>query len=245
MSGGRHAGTRESAERSVIQPMPECWSRIGVAGDRSCPELEQFIHCRNCPVLAEAARGFFDRDAPDGYLEQWAAILERPEEQADPDAVSMLVFRIGPEWLSLETESLVEVTEMRPLHGVPHRRGGVLEGIVNIRGQLQLTVSLPRLLGLDVEPPRHATAGQPEADIGSGPVPRLLVVEHGGWRWVFAVDEVAGVHSVPKSALRAVPATVGQAGERRAKALVDWQDEVVGLLDTVRLFENLDEAVGS
>ena len=37
-------------------PVPECWRVIGVTGDRSCPELERFIHCRNCPVLAEAAR---------------------------------------------------------------------------------------------------------------------------------------------------------------------------------------------
>ena len=62
-------------ETSVTQPMPECWRVIGVSGDRSCPELEQFIHCRNCPVLAEAARSFFDRAAPEGYLDAWRAIL--------------------------------------------------------------------------------------------------------------------------------------------------------------------------
>jgi len=33
-----------------------CWRRIGVSGDRSCPELAQHVHCRNCPVYAGAAQ---------------------------------------------------------------------------------------------------------------------------------------------------------------------------------------------
>ena len=68
---------------------------IGVTGDRSCPELERFIHCRNCPVLAEAARSFFDRPAPEGYLDAWRAILEEPETAIEADSVSFLVFRIA------------------------------------------------------------------------------------------------------------------------------------------------------
>ncbi len=43
----------------------DCWNRIGVNGDRSCPELTSFVHCRNCPVFAAAARSFFDRPAPE------------------------------------------------------------------------------------------------------------------------------------------------------------------------------------
>ena len=53
----------------------DCWHRIGVSGDRSCPELNAFIHCRNCPVFAAAARTFFDRPAPEGYLADWSRWL--------------------------------------------------------------------------------------------------------------------------------------------------------------------------
>lgn len=226
-------------QRHIEPPMPECWSKIGVAGDRSCPELEGFIHCRNCPVLAEAARSFFDREPPEGYLETWSEILQAPEEETESDAVSMLIFRLGREWLSLATPLLVEVTEMKPLHTIPHRQGGVLEGIVNIRGQLQLCVSLTRLLGIDVEPelavPQETLAPLAAATSSN----RLLVIEDGEERWVIAVDEVAGVHAVPRSMLRSVPATVGQAGSRHAEALVDWRDTVVGFLDGARLLEHL------
>ncbi len=232
-------GTAAHERRHIEPPMAECWSKIGVAGDRSCPELEGFIHCRNCPVLAEAARSFFDREPPEGYLETWSEILQTPEEETESDAVSMLIFRVGTEWLSLATPLLVEVTEMKPLHTIPHRRGGVLEGIVNIRGQLQLCVSLMRLLGIDAEP-KLAVPQEPLSPLlGDTSTKRLLVIEDGEERWVVAVDEVAGVHAVPRSLLRSVPATVGQAGSRHAEALVDWRDTVVGFLDGDRLIEHL------
>src|SRR5437764_404262 len=89
----------------------DCWHRIGVSGDRSCPELNSFIHCRNCPVFAAAARTFFDRPAPEGYLAEWTRWLagsdglgtcgqEKAEGEDDDDAlaqregVSVLIFRL-------------------------------------------------------------------------------------------------------------------------------------------------------
>ena len=69
------------------------------------------------------------------------------------------------------TAVLVEVTPLRTLHRLPHRSGGVLAGIVNIRGQLQLCASLHALIGI----PGESSA---DADAALGPAPaRLLVVE--------------------------------------------------------------------
>ena len=69
----------------------DCWNRIGVTGDRSCPELNTFVHCRNCPVFAAAARAFFDRPAPEGYLAEWSRWLAdsdglRPRGDKDGEA---------------------------------------------------------------------------------------------------------------------------------------------------------------
>src|SRR5438045_3658966 len=88
----------------------DCWNRIGIAGDRSCPELEVHIHCRNCPVFATAARGFFRRPAPEGYLAECATLLAEPVEPAACEDVSLLVFRLRGEWLALRTTVVVEVT---------------------------------------------------------------------------------------------------------------------------------------
>ena len=220
--------------RHVVAPMDNCWRHIGVSGDRSCPELATFIHCRNCPVLTSAARRFFDRPAPAGYLDSWREILEQPEVARDADARSVLVFRLGDEWLALPTAVLAEVTSPRQLHRVPHRSGAELAGIVNIRGQLQVCIHLEGLLGLPA-----AAVGIPVATSTA----RLIVVERvgdrGAERWVFRVDEVAGVHRVPGQSLRDVPATVSGAGTRATTALFSWHDRTVGLLDVSRLLDGL------
>ena len=39
----------------------DCWNRIGVFGDKSCPRLERHIHCRNCEVYGAAAIALLDR----------------------------------------------------------------------------------------------------------------------------------------------------------------------------------------
>jgi len=31
-----------------------CWNFIGIEGDRSCPQLATYTHCRNCPVYSTA-----------------------------------------------------------------------------------------------------------------------------------------------------------------------------------------------
>jgi len=219
----------------VTPPLPDCWRVIGVSGDRSCPELERFVHCRNCPVLADAARVFFDRAAPPGYLESWREILEEPAMTVAGDATSVLVFRIAGEWLALPAAVLVEVTTVRAVHRVPHRTGGTLAGLVNVRGQLQLCMSMHVLLGL---PGRPAEAG---------PAARLLVVERAGGgtseRWVLGVDEVAGMQRVPRAALRPLPATVGHAAAHCSSALFDWQERAVALLDEGPLFDALRDRV--
>ncbi len=224
-------------------PMAECWRVIGVSGDRSCPELQSYVHCRNCPVLAEAARGFFERGAPPGYLDSWRAILEEPAEAAETADSSVLVFRVNREWLALPTAALVEVTPARTIHRVPHRHGTPLAGLVNIRGQLQLCVSLHAVLGLEGGPIAGAVGD------GAGGTPRLIVAERdvagGAVRWVFGVDDVAGVHRVGRADLRPVPSTVGQAAARCSSALFEWQDRTVALLDDVRLFEAFDATVSS
>jgi len=231
-----------------LTPTEGCWRKIGVSGDRSCRELETYVHCRNCPVMAEAARVFFDREAPEGYLESWSGILEEPDTTNDSHPLSVLVFRLGKEWLALSTLVLVEVTTPRTCHRVPHRVGGLLEGLLNIRGQLQLCISAHRLLGID--PAAAAEAGQsdavppaerfPQADLH-----RLLVVERTGPsgvdRWVFSTDQVAGVQRVERSSMRAVPSTVSQSGARFCHALFDWQGVVVGILDPSRFFDGLDD----
>jgi chemotaxis-related protein WspD len=218
-----------------------CWHRIGVSGDRSCPELSTFVHCRNCPAFAAAARSFFDRTAPEGYLAEWSTWLAGSDAQgprgegrgddAEDDAtarregVSILIFRLGPEWLAFRTRAVAEVTRPRPVHRVPHRSNRILAGLVNLQGRAQLCVSLHGLLGVE-------SPGSP---------PRLVVLRDRdrAETWAFGADEVSGVRRFPRSQWGAVPSTLVNPAVGFSQAILAWDGRSVGLLDERRVFAAL------
>src|SRR6266571_5249989 len=93
----------------VAADVSDCWNRIGIRGDRSCPELPKVGHCHNCPVFANAGRQFLNIASPEGYLEEWTERLAAPLEQVASDLRGVLIFRLGDEWLALSVLVLVEV----------------------------------------------------------------------------------------------------------------------------------------
>lgn len=213
----------------------DCWNRIGVWGDRSCPELVQVVHCRNCPVFAAAGRRFLDGPSPEGYLEEWTERLALPIEATATDVQSVLIFRLGDEWLALRVQVLVEVTTPRPIRRVP-RRAGLLAGLVNIRGELHLCVRLAQLLGIASGPRGQDTgAGGPESDNAS----RLLVACCDSDRWVFPVDEVDQVYRFSQAGLTEAPATLARSNSRLTQGVFVWRERPIGYLDDARLFQVL------
>jgi chemotaxis-related protein WspD len=215
--------------------LDDCWNRIGVRGDHSCPELAAVIHCHNCPVFARAGRQLFDRPPPPECLDEWTERVARREGEDSCDVLALIVFRVGPEWLAFDVHTMVEVAEPRPFHRIPHRRGRALRGLVNVRGELQLCVALCDLLG--IEAPESA----PDRPRQTG---WLLLTEHDGQRWALAVDEVAGVVRVPGAAVGNVPATVGGAPSSAARGVFLGDDRRVGYLDTDRLFDMIHRCLG-
>ena len=208
----------------------DCWNRIGVAGDRSCPALQQYTVCRNCPVYESAAASFFDRRAPEGYLEAWARQLAEPVEPPPVDDVSVLIFRLADEWLALATRAVVEVTKPRPVHRIPHRSNHTLVGLVNLRGQLQLEISLQGLLGGGAEAAFSAAADA---------LRRLVVIRLGPATWAFTADEVGEVTRVSRSSLVTVPSTLANVKHSYTQAVIPWKGKTVGFLDEIRVFAAL------
>lgn len=212
----------------VIDPGEQCWNRIGVRGDRSCPELLEFTHCNNCPVFAAAGRRFLDAPSPQGYLDEWTTRLAARDESREGDESSVLVFRLGDEWLALPVAVLVEVTRPRPVHRVPHR-GGLLAGMANIRGELHLCVKLDSLLGVS-----PAAESDPE-------LRRLVVIHRGTESWVFAADEVDQVHRVLLPDLASAAPTLARSQLKMTRGVFPHAGRSVGLLDDARLFQSLRE----
>ncbi|MHB8899999.1 MAG: chemotaxis protein CheW [Thermoguttaceae bacterium] len=228
-----------TAPPAPIPPVDSCWNRIGVQGDHSCPRLAEAVHCRNCPVYSAAGRQLFEREAPADYLEEWTQQLVQSQRDAIDQTRSLLVFRVGGEWLALDVHSVIEVGELRPLRRVPHRSDRLLLGIVNIRGELQLCISLQELLHIDAA----------EADVSAKTAAsatssrRLLVAEQGQNRWVFPVDEVDGVHLVPLAALENLPHTVEKSPRYFTEAVCSLGVRRIGVLSQQQVFQALERTV--
>lgn len=209
-----------------------CWNEIGVHGDRSCRHLVQHVHCRNCPVYSAGGASLLDAPLPDGYRAHWAGHVARPVEREEAGLTSIVSFRLHSEWLALPTQVLNEVAGLRPIHSLPHRRGGVVLGLVNVRGELRTCVSLARLIGLD------------EA-AGDASRARLLVAQHTGAPVAFVVDEVRGTQRYASRDLKHAPATVALAAAAYTKAVLPWREGFLGLLDEQKLFHAIDRSLAS
>jgi chemotaxis-related protein WspD len=213
-----------------------CWSIIGVRGDGSCPELERHVHCRNCPVYSAAAQALLDRPLSSADLAERTARFAAPKLVVEGATQSLLIFRIGHELLALPSAVVKEIADVRPIHSLPHRRTGGVLGVVNIRGELVVCVSLDRLLGIE------RTGAAPAKSARSTPS-RLLVLRREGISVVCPADEVHGLHRVATGQLQELPASVGRSTSRHSSNVVAWQGRSVGLLDDQLVFQSLKRSL--
>ncbi len=207
----------------------DCWNRIGVRGDKSCPELELHVHCRNCPAYGAAAATLLNRDQVGPPAATAMSQFGAPAAAEDGATESAVIFRVGNEWFALSTLLLDEIVGARAIHSLPHRRDPALLGLVNIRGELVVCVSIAQLL------------------IGeAAPLPdcRLIVLRHATTgRLAFPVDEVQHAHRYGQDDVRPVPATVARSASTLARGLLSWRDKMVACLDEKLILDALNRSL--
>lgn len=210
-----------------------CWKRIGIWGDRSCQELPKVSHCRNCAVFCDAAVAQLDREVAPGdqaarsaHVAQPMARFRASRKEERVQNPSVLVFRIGKEWLAMPARCFAEVIERRTIHTLPHRTGEIVEGVVSIRGELVVCISLESLFGIETA---GATASR-----------RMLVVRHPTGRFVFGADEVyAGVRYLPEE-VKSIPATLSLAAISCSIGIFEWVGRNVGIIDAEVLIQSVN-----
>jgi chemotaxis-related protein WspD len=204
------------------QAIDDCWNRIGIHGDKSCPLLIEHIHCRNCAVYSAAATRLLDRYAlQQDDREQVSVAVE-----IDVKTRSLLMFRLGEEWLGLATRSLVEVAPLHAIHSLPHQRSRALLGVANVRGALVACLSLVELLGLD---------GTASVTSGARVMPRMLIIAAHGGPVVVPVDEVDGIHAIDERILEAASQSGTQASARYTRGVLQFKGRSLRWLDEEQL----------
>jgi chemotaxis-related protein WspD len=218
----------------VAVQVEACWNEIGMQGDASCGKLQEVVHCRNCPVYSTAGVRLLDRPLLPEYRRAWTEHFAQQKAPVAPAKQSVLLFRLKAEWLALPAQVFQEVAEQRVVHSLPHRRQGIVLGLVNVRGELAMCVSLGRLLGLE------------QTLFGEAPGPtydRLLVASWDGDRFVFPADEVRGIHRFQTADLTEPPATLAKSRLSYTQGILQWQGRSVGLLDADLVFSALNRSL--
>ena len=132
--------------------------------------------------------------------------------------------------MKLQVRHEREVAPLRPVHSLPHRRDRVVTGLVNVRGELLICVSLPAALGLADSPAPGATS-------------RLAVVSRDGDRFAFPAEEIAEICRYNDTELAAVPATLAHAQATYTRGILPWRGRPVGVLDDQLLFYILNRSL--
>jgi chemotaxis-related protein WspD len=204
------------------QAIDDCWNRIGIHGDKSCPLLIEHIHCRNCAVYSAAATRLLDRYA----LQQEDRGQVSTVAEGEVKTRSLLMFRLGEEWLGLATRSLVEVAPLQAIHSLPHQRSRALLGVANVRGALVACLSLVELLGLD---------GVSSVASGARVMPRMLIIAAHGGPVVVPVDEVDGIHAIDEHILDAASRSGAQASAKYTRGVLQFKGRSLRWLDEEQL----------
>jgi chemotaxis-related protein WspD len=177
------------------------------------------VHCRNCEVFHLAGRGLLDREPPRDYGVDWASsVADRPSPSQGPTE-AVIVFQLNEELLALPAEVVVEIIDSRPIRPIPHRRTDLLLGLVGVRGELRLCVSLEVIFG------------RSRPDLASPPRGRLIAVGLNDTEWVVPVESVLALTHVSLSALSEVPATLGRSPNAFVRGVFSREGRQVGLLD--------------
>jgi len=216
--------------RNNTVSLDDCWNRIGVwsPGEASCPELKRFVHCRNCDRYSAAGRQMLERPIPGGYRQEWTERFRHAKQDNEDTSNSVLLFRLGDEWLAIDSKYVNEITPMRTIHSLPHKSGTAVKGLVNIRGEMKICLSFGFILQLEKASDSYTT----DHEI----LERMIFIEKDDQNFVFPVSEAYGIFHYTDNALQTSPATVSKSRHSYTKGIVHWDNKHIGVLDHELLF---------
>lgn len=219
-------------------PPDDCWHRIGVWGNEipRCKRLDDFIHCQNCDIFHAASLKAYERALPDDYRLEWTKVLAGEKETALSRTTSVIIFRLGEEWVAIPTRLCKEISKMMKIHRLPHNKSSIMRGVVSSGGEIQICFSLGSLLGID-------KADRVFGDGKNAVYARMIVMEMGGRRYVFPVSEIGGLHHYAEADLGPLPKTVSDSSASYMKGVIKWDDNTVGCLDETLLTSQLERSI--
>jgi len=212
----------------------DCWNRIGVWSRKEarCPELVRVYHCRNCALYSAVGRQLLNRDLPPDYRKEQSLLLAEERDQESSGANTAFIFRAGKDWLAIPVAVIREVTEMGPIHTIPHRSNNIVRGLVNIKGKLEICVSIGAVLEID-------RCEKTNGKVHYVAPARLVVIEDQNRVIAFPVSEVKGIVRYQPDAVRHLPAGISGPKTIFSSGILLVDDKEICLLKFKKLFRAL------
>ena len=182
-------------------------------------------------MFIDAGSDLLNREIPPGYMDEWTELLGQKKEEQNTNNISIIIFRIGREFLALRSAIFREIINPRSVHQIPHRSNDVLLGLTNVHGELQLCFSL------------KALTGNEDAEQTDESEAKMLVIQSVGECWVFPVDQVLGVFRCNEGDEQNVPVTVSKASGTFTKKVIIYDQREIGLLDDELLIYTLQRRI--
>ena len=145
----------------------------------------------------------------------------------DEPTLKLVVFALGSDWFAFAAEHVREILAQATVFFVPGCPPS-LEGVINVRGDIQSVIRLHALL--------HLPAGKPNGAILLCATPAM----NSGIR----VDRVIDVLDLPRSSIGAPPATLSADWRALVSGVTQVQERAVSLLNLEQLLSDYARGLG-
>ena len=128
-----------------------------------------------------------------------------------------------------------EITHCDKHHSLPHRKNKILRGLVNVRGELLLSVSLGYLFNLN----KSEKVNTARSTIHE----RYIIISDKGDSYAFPVSEVKDTLKYEEKNLQKAPSTINVGPSNFIKGIIEHNNIFIGLLDTELVFSSLNRNI--
>lgn len=147
----------------------------------------------------------------------------------DEPQLKLVVFTLEGDWFAFIGEKVREVLPDSPVFYLPGCPPS-LEGVINVRGDIDSVVNLRAVLGYAPAPSHDSS--------------RILLCQGGGMRSGVRVDGVEEVMDIPQSRVLAPPHTIAEHRKPIVLGIIEFAGHLVTLLDLERIFSDYRTHLG-
>ncbi|NOY66756.1 MAG: hypothetical protein GXP13_05025 [Gammaproteobacteria bacterium] len=200
----------------------DCWNKIGVwrSDKNECPKLKDVIHCRNCDIYIESGLSFLNRDLPEDYCSNNTEIYKQEADEDTGEALSVIIFRSQQNWFALKTSLFIEINNDKIIHSIPHNKNTFITGLVNIRGELELCISLDALISNSSTQTDESTNKK-----------KLIIIKLDSGKYALKLDEILGVYRINNNHIQDAASIITGDSNHLVASSFDHKDKHVGLID--------------